>query len=173
MTPATNHDASADGTIERTADGYVLRFVRHLAHPLPTVWAALTDPGARAAWFFPGRLDPSPGGTVDLSDSAHGIRGRVLAVEPSRLLEFSWESKDAPGETVVRFELAPSPGGCTLTFSHTVGTNANPDRLAAGWHSLLDAMPRYLAGGGETSGDVQPADDTWAGHLTRYRDRTG
>jgi uncharacterized protein YndB with AHSA1/START domain len=160
-----------DGTIQRTADGYTLRFVRQLTHPATAVWAALTEPDARAAWFFPGRLDLQAGGTVELTDSAHGIRGRTLAVDPPRLLEFTWDSKDAPGESVVRFELAPTPGGCALTFTHTVTVAANPDRLAAGWHMLLDALARHLAGSATTSGAVQSADTTWTDHYTRYSEQ--
>lgn len=166
-------DASRDGTIEPTADGYALRFVRHLEHPVSVVWDALSDPAARATWFFPGRLEPTPGGVVELTDSAHGIRGRVLAAEPERLLEFTWNSADAPGETVVRFELATAPDGCVLTFTHRVDTNANPDRLAAGWHTLLDALSRYLARHETTSGDVLSADPTWTDHFARYRARIG
>lgn len=158
-----------EGTIQRTTDGYTLRFVRQLTHPATAVWAALTEPDARAAWFFPGRLDLQAGGTVELTDSEHGVRGRTLAVDPPRVLEFTWDSKDAPGESVVRFELAPTPGGCTLTFTHTVTVAANPDRLAAGWHMLLDALARYLAGTATTSGAVQSADTTWTDHYTRYR----
>lgn len=155
-----------DGTIERTADGYALRFVRQLTHPAPVVWAALTDPAARAAWFFPGRLDLHAGGAVELTDSEHGIRGRTLAVDPPRLLEFTWDSKDGPGGTVVRFELVASAQGCTLTFTHAVSDAANPDRLAAGWHVLLDALARHLDGS-----DVEAADGTWSDHYARYRER--
>jgi uncharacterized protein YndB with AHSA1/START domain len=156
-----------DGTIQPTSEGCVLRFVRDLGHPAEDVWAALTDPDARAAWFFAGRLEPTPGGVVDLRDSGSGILGRVLAAEPPWLLEFTWASDDAPGETVVRFELAQAPGGCTLTFTHTVGADAHPDRLAAGWHTLLDALPGHLAG--EASGDGS----AWAAHYARYRARVG
>lgn len=137
---------SADGVIERTQHGHVVRFVRHLRHPAATVWAALTEPEARAAWFFAGRLDLAPGGAVELSDSEYGITGEVTAVEPGRLLEFSWRSKDAPEHSTVRFELADGATGTVLTFSHTVDEHANPDRLATGWHLLFDALPRHLAG---------------------------
>jgi uncharacterized protein YndB with AHSA1/START domain len=160
-----------DGTIESTADGYVLRFVRQLAHPVHTVWAALTDPDARSEWFFLGRLDLVAGGVVELTDSANGIRGRTLAVDPPWLLEFTWDSLDAPGEALVRFELMSTPQGCTLTFTHTVSASANPDRLAAGWHMLLDALPRHLDGLATTSGAVHDADSGWATHYSRYRER--
>lgn len=158
-----------DGTIEPTADGYALRFVRQLAHPAPAVWAAITDPQARATWFFPGRLDLEAGGTVELTDSEHGIRGRTLTVQPPRLLEFTWDSKDGPGDTVVRFELTPTDQGCTLIFTHRVGADARPDRLAAGWHQLLDTLPGYLDGAVTVGGEAPVADGSWADYHRLYQ----
>jgi uncharacterized protein YndB with AHSA1/START domain len=154
---------SPDGTISHTADGRIqVRFVRNLDHPATTVWSALSDPAARAVWFFAGRLDMHVGGVVELDDSATGVRGRVLTVEPPHHLTMTWQSLDAPGETLVEFAIADTPAGCTLTVTHTVGEAANPDRLAAGWHTLLDDLPLYVRGDSLT-----PA-GAWSLHLARY-----
>jgi len=157
-----------DGTATRTADGGTqLRFVRKLHHPVAAVWQALTDPEARAVWFFAGRLDPHAGGSVELTDAVTGIHGRVLTVEPPYRLAIIWNSADAPGETVVEFVLADHPDGCVLTLTHTVGKAANPDSLAAGWHILLDDLPRYL------QGDSAAPAGAWPVHLARYREKLG
>jgi uncharacterized protein YndB with AHSA1/START domain len=39
------------GTLEQTAAGPRLRFVRHLAHPPEKVWRAITEPEHLKAWF--------------------------------------------------------------------------------------------------------------------------
>ena len=36
---------SYDGTLERTADGGVIRFERHLPYPIGDVWDAITESG--------------------------------------------------------------------------------------------------------------------------------
>ena len=135
-----------DGTVRHTDSGYVLRFERMLYHPVDRVWAALTEPGRRAEWFFAGSLDLRPDGVVDLADSVHGITGRVLSVEPPWLLEFTWVSGDSPEESVVRFELSKANQGCNLVFTHTVPASANRMNLAAGWHCHLDSLPLALDG---------------------------
>ena len=38
-------DLLADGVLEKKERKDVLRFERHLAHPIERVWAALTEPG--------------------------------------------------------------------------------------------------------------------------------
>ncbi len=53
-----------DGTIERTADGGVIRFERHLAYPIRDVWDAITNPDRLADWWLPFDADI----TVDLRE---------------------------------------------------------------------------------------------------------
>jgi len=54
--------ASNDGTLERTADGGVIRFERHLAYPIRHVWDAMTNSERLADWWLPFDADV----TVDL-----------------------------------------------------------------------------------------------------------
>jgi uncharacterized protein YndB with AHSA1/START domain len=153
-----------DGTVRHTDQGYVLRFERHLAHPADVVWAAFAEPGRRASWFFAGRLDLRPEGKVDLADSAHGITGKVVSVEPPWLLEFTWVSAECPEDSVVRFELAPANQGCSLVFTHTVPASANRMNLAAGWHCHLDALPLALDGE-----ETQWPEGKWRRTLEHYQ----
>ena len=39
--------SSYDGALERTADGGVIRFERHLPYPIREVWDAITNPARR------------------------------------------------------------------------------------------------------------------------------
>ena len=42
-----------DGTMERTADGGVIRFERHLEYGIRDVWDAITNPERLADWWLP------------------------------------------------------------------------------------------------------------------------
>ena len=45
--------SSYDGALERTADGGVIRFERHLPYPIRDVWDAITNPARLADWWLP------------------------------------------------------------------------------------------------------------------------
>ena len=173
-----------DGTVHDVEGQYVLRFERHLKHPVEKVWAALIDPERRAEWLALGTIEPRPGGRAELTfddgpTSEHGtdLEGTVRDADPPRLLEFSWRTESGREEPV-RWELFPEAGGTRLVLTHTVrrpiplgfGLNvqnsATESRLAgyqAGWHGHLDRLPRMLAG--------QPSvysHATWAELYLRY-----
>ena len=57
-----------DGTLERTPDGGVIRFERHLPYPV-AVWDAITDPGRLADWWLPFDADI----TVDLREGGEMV----------------------------------------------------------------------------------------------------
>ena len=139
-----------DGSLTRVDGGYEVRFVRSLTHPVDVVWSALTDPDERSRWFFGGILELAVGGRVLLDDSDDGITGTVTAIEPPRLLEFTWSSLDAPTSTA-RFELGErGEDGCLLTFVHAVDHTARPENLLPGWHCVFDFLPIHLDGGSVT-----------------------
>src|SRR5688500_12100620 len=82
-----------DGTLE-TIDGRdVLRYERHLSHPVERVWRAITAPEEIVQWLGEAELEPVEGGTVVVrwlnmpSDNAV-VRGTVSAFASPRLLEF-------------------------------------------------------------------------------------
>lgn len=131
------------GTLEQTADGWQLCFVRHLAHSPERVWAALTEPDELAAWFpdtMRGAL--RVGERLEFSTEYHsipGFAGTVLAVEPARLLEFTW------GEDTLRFEIEPTAEGCTLTLRDSIAELGKGARDGAGWHVCLEQLAARLA----------------------------
>ena len=62
--------ASPDGTLERTPDGGVIRFERHLPYPVEAVWDAITSPACRAT----SRCSATPASsTCDATPSAASI----------------------------------------------------------------------------------------------------
>jgi uncharacterized protein YndB with AHSA1/START domain len=138
-----------DGTLERRDDRQVLRFERHLDHPVERVWRALTEPDEIAAWLALAELDLREGGSVVLSwqntdpDGNSAVaRGTVTALEPPRLVEFD---TDIHGR--LRWELEPDGDGTTLTF--TAQAQLPPDwelEVLAGWHIHLDHLEAVLDG---------------------------
>jgi uncharacterized protein YndB with AHSA1/START domain len=145
---ADHPDHSRYGTVHTRADGYQLRFERFLLHPVEKVWAALTNPAQRAQWLAPGEIELTLGGRVSLAftDGDGVIDGRVTAIAPPRLLEFTWTDQDNDFG-FVRWELVDD-GGTRLVLTHTVPEAARGFGLPmlAGWHSLLDQLAALLEG---------------------------
>jgi uncharacterized protein YndB with AHSA1/START domain len=93
-----------------------LRLTRRYAAPPAEVWAALTEPDSLARWLHPSaRLELAPEGSFALG---RAVSGRVTQLEPERLLELTWQSRDEE-PSVVRFELRPGAGGTVLTLDHS------------------------------------------------------
>lgn len=142
---------STHGTLERTADGGVIRFERHLAYPIREVWDAITNPARLAEWWLPFDADITvelrAGGQMVFAangDEPMTITCTVLRVEPPMLLEHT----HADPSSRMRWELEPVEDGCVLRLSHFV-----PDPTAAidncsvvGLHASLSRLVPCLAG---------------------------
>jgi uncharacterized protein YndB with AHSA1/START domain len=107
----------------------------------------LTNPAQRAQWLAPGELELTLGGRVSLAftDGDGVIDGRVTAITPPRLLEFTWTDQDNDFG-FVRWELGADDGGTRLVLTHSVPESARGFGLPmlAGWHSLLDQLAALL-----------------------------
>jgi uncharacterized protein YndB with AHSA1/START domain len=144
--------APPDGTLTIEGDSATLRFERRLPHPIEAVWAALTEPAQRAAWFGPTRIEGRPGGRIELeaqgppaSPAQRRISGRILVWDPPRVLEHEWR-QPLVGAGVVRYELVPDGDATRLTFTHR-GLPVGPARgLAPGTHAYLDRLRAHLDG---------------------------
>jgi uncharacterized protein YndB with AHSA1/START domain len=147
------------GSVQERADGYQLRFERQLHQPVEQVWAALTRPAQLAQWLAPGEIELTLGGRVYLAftDGDGVIDGRVTAIAPPRLLEFTWTDKD-DDLGFVRWELIAEEGGTRLVLTHTVPESARGFGLPAlaGWHTLLEQLVALLDGQ-----PVASAPDRW------------
>ena len=134
-----------NGTLEQTDAGPRLRFTRRLSHPRDKVWRAITEPEHLRAWFPDTivvqrwevgaalRFEPAP-------DMADPFEGEVLAVDPPRLLEFTW------GVDVIRIELADARDGTELTLLDTIEELGKAARDGAGWHVCIDQLEHHLDG---------------------------
>jgi uncharacterized protein YndB with AHSA1/START domain len=143
-----DHDPeqSQYGTLEQLDDGrWQLRYTRRLAYPVEKVWRAITEPEQLAAWF-PTTIDGARASGAALSFSFPGgqappFGGRMLAYEPTSLMEFEW------GPDVVRLELrADGDDGTILELFDTLEEHGKAARDGAGWHTCLDALHAHLDG---------------------------
>jgi len=147
----SNLPASYDGTLERTADGGVIRFERRLPYPIRDVWDAITNPERLADWWLPFDADI----TVDLREGGEMVfaaRGdepmtitcTILRVEPPMLLEHT----HVDAASLMRWELEPADTGCVLRLSHFVTDTAKAidNCYVVGLHTSLARLEPCLAG---------------------------
>ena len=139
----------ADGVLATEGGEQVVRFQRHLAHPIERVWAALTEPGKLIGWWGEAEVDLVEGGRFTLrwlNADADGNRvvmhATITRLQPPYLLE-----TEGDPHGVLRWELRPDAGGTLLTFSSTLDL---PEEyrasVLAGWHYHLDALAETLDG---------------------------
>jgi uncharacterized protein YndB with AHSA1/START domain len=123
---------------------------RTLPFPVESVWRALTDPGALAAWFWPAgfgvvaQTDPRPDGAYRIAspDKGMAVGGRYLSVEPGTRLTFTWQWDDEDLVTTVTITLAPDT---ELTLTHEgFPDEAQRDNHVTGWSDCLDRLPAWL-----------------------------
>lgn len=166
--PTSDPVAEPDGTIEATPTGGVIRFERHLRHPVPEVWEAVTEPARIADWWLPFpadiTVDLRPGGLMVMAatgDEPMTITCEILRVEPPVLLEHTHVD---PGSRVL-WELEPDGQGCTLRLSHFVTDPATAidNCYTVGLHTSLERLAPAL------DGRPVPWDDaTFTRHQRRY-----
>jgi uncharacterized protein YndB with AHSA1/START domain len=141
-----------DGRLERTADGGVIRFERHLAYDVRDVWDAITSPARLADWWLPFEADVTvdlrEGGELVFAGAPDGepvtMTCTILRLEPPVLLE---HTHVAPGSTM-RWELEPADRGCILRLSHRVPDvqEAVDGCYLVGLQTSLDRLEPCLAG---------------------------
>ncbi|WP_245928969.1 SRPBCC family protein [Murinocardiopsis flavida] len=123
----------AEGTVTEGGDGYVVRFERDFVQSPEEVWGFLTEGDEPA-------LGQAPPITF-----THGYQtpGTVTALEPARVLEYTWLGGDGAPAGRVRYDLAvQDPIGCRMVVTQTVPADAAdvvPVALAAG-QVLLEVL---------------------------------
>lgn len=120
------------------------RFERTVEHDQQAVWSMLTETGRLAQWLAPGAIELRLGSAANLEfiDSGTIIDSSVTALDPPRLLEYSWSSGDEPSRPV-RWETRAEAGGTHVTLTITLPQNEDVARACAGWMgSAPDDAPR-------------------------------
>ncbi|MCB1422408.1 MAG: SRPBCC family protein [Nitratireductor sp.] len=133
-----------------------LRIERTLPGPIERVWAYLTESDKRRLWLASGDMDLREDGDFELVwrndeltdppgqrpegfGEEHSMQGKILEVEPMRLLRFSW------GEGDVTFTLEPKGNDICLMIVHRRITDpAMRVMIGAGWHAHLAVLKARL-----------------------------
>ncbi len=140
-----------DGVLERTVDGGVIRFERHLPYDVHAVWDAITSPERLTDWWLPFdaeiTVDLREGGSMIFTGtSAEGptMVCTILRVEPPFLFE---HTHPAPGSTM-RWELEALDTGCILRLNHSLPDvqEAIDNCYLVGLQTSLDRLVPALAG---------------------------
>jgi uncharacterized protein YndB with AHSA1/START domain len=157
-----------DATLIKNGTTYTVRFERDLPHAPEKVWRALTEREHLRKWFPSDVLGGWEVGSklqFVFPDDVAGIvaeedmRGEVLAMEPGRILEFSWGPN-----SVFRVELAAEGAGSRLILSETIAEASLAARQAAGWEVCLESLDAVLASGEAPAFEM----DCWKAPFERY-----
>ena len=137
-----------------------IRFERLLPGPIERVWSYLVEPEKRRLWLADGPMDLREGGDMELvwrnseltrADEEiperyapyageHRMKGRVLRVEPPRLLVHSWDE-----DAEVEYRLAERGDKVLLTLiNRRLPNRATLLGVAGGWHTHLDVLQARL-----------------------------
>ncbi len=143
-------EATRDGRRLKDGDVSILRFERVLAAPPPAVWAALTTREGLERWLqAKAVVDGVVGGRFHLAvgDGSSRVEGTIFRWEPPTVLEYTWPEREANGDSLLTFTLAPMDGGRTrLILTHRLTAGGDPQGFAAGWHWHLDCLDDALEG---------------------------
>ena len=113
-----------------------------------TVWKALTDVDQMREWYFNLKEFRAEVGfefefTVEHEGKTYHHLCRVTEVVPQKKLAYTWRYKDAPGNSLVTFELSPDGNKTQLKLTHT-GIDTFPKTPAyarknfeAGWTAII------------------------------------
>ena len=128
-----------------------------LAHPLASVWAALTTAKGLAAWFGEeADIDLRPGGAARMTwASGYSVEMRVERVEEPTVFGYTWHifglPEDDPRRTYVEFTLEPAGAGTRLTVVESGFAQLSDDAYRTaydgntqGWASELGELADYL-----------------------------
>lgn len=135
------------GRIRRLDDGAEGQLQRIIEHPPADVWRMLTEPQGLAQWLAPGTIELRQGGAVriDFADSGTLIESTVLALEPERLLEYSWSSGEQP-ERPLRWTLNPVERGTQLVLTVRLPAGEDIAKACAGFEGHLEMLVAALEG---------------------------
>jgi uncharacterized protein YndB with AHSA1/START domain len=152
------------GEVLRDGERIGLRFVRRFAHPLERVWSAITESDQLQFWmpcdivgerragaeiklpFWPAAVEK-----YELRETS--LAGRIEVWDPPAVFQWTWSGD------ILRFELNPTDGGTTLTFTTWLEA---PDfdgtaDAAGGYHVCLDQLRALLDTGSVPSLDESDA----------------
>ena len=133
-----------DGEFVADGAGGALSFERRLARPVEKIWAALTIPERVADWCGGGaEIDLRLGGVFRIfwPKDMGVMNGVITALDPPRLLEYSWHEPTVKvPASRVRWTLTSDGDGCRLKLEHifTDVDRMSVTEFAGGWHDIIN-----------------------------------
>lgn len=126
------------------------------------VYAEWLDPEGLSEWMCPHparpvriAVDPVVGGgfRFDIEDgpATMVVTGRYLALEPGRMLRFTWSCDtwaDPAVESVVTVSLTARGSDCEMTLTHERLPAGQVPNHRKGWAAIADQLEATLAGRG-------------------------
>lgn len=127
-------------------------FERVYSHPINTVWRALTESKALAAWLMDNDFVARKGHAFNMwcEDDAGGTDHyvcRVLELDPPRRMLWSWllDGRQSEGETLVEFRLETVESGTRLTVRHSGDRDRDTvEKFKGGWPEKLTQLQELL-----------------------------
>ena len=119
---------------------------RSLPHKPDRVWRALTQSHLVAEWLMPCDLVAEVGHRFELEAPWGKVLCQVLAVEPERMLSYSWAAQGL--ESVVTWTLTETASGTDLRLEQT-GFGTEQEQAyrgaTAGWTRFLGRLEAVIA----------------------------
>ena len=154
-----------DGEFGEAIEARTVRLERLLPGPIERVWAYLTESEKRKKWFAEGPMELRPGGKIEFifhnselapAGEATPERfaqfegmvspGRVVRVEPPRLLSFQWFEESGEASEVT-FELSERGDKVHMVLTHRQLRNRQEMvSVASGWHVHVGVLIDQLNG---------------------------
>ncbi len=126
---------------------------REFAHPPQKLWRALTQPHLIEEWLMKNDFKPVVGHDFNLRGDWGGVLDcKVLAIEPDRMLSYTWNFNHADAafnlRSVVTFTLTPTSSGTHLRVEQA---GFRPDQRQAfggarqGWQQFVSKLEEVVA----------------------------
>jgi len=133
--------------LSRVPGAVQARFDLLLDEHVERVWDFLTRSDLLPLWLAPGHIDLTVAGkaSLDFGDSGVVVDSTVTAVEPKKLLEYSWSGASEPLRPV-RWTLDSQGPVTAVSLSLQIPESENAARAFAGWAAHLEMLVAALAG---------------------------
>ncbi|MER8439794.1 SRPBCC domain-containing protein [Mesorhizobium sp. M1312] len=119
---------------------------REVAFPPEKIWRALTQSHLIEEWLMKNDFKPDEGHRFNLSADWGAVDCQVQAVEPNKMLSYTWDTKDL--KSVVTWTLTPTSTGTHLRMEQL---GFRPDQqqyyqgAQHGWQRFLANLEQVLA----------------------------
>jgi uncharacterized protein YndB with AHSA1/START domain len=129
----------------QTNDPKTLIVEREMPHSLEKIWRALTQEPLIEQWLMKNDFQPVVNCRFDLRADWGVVNCQVLAVEPNKLLSYTWESLSL--KSVITWTLTPTSSGTHLRMEQS---GFRPEQQQAyegakgGWQRFFDNLEQVL-----------------------------